>query len=312
MGHKANPIGLRLGRKRKADLVWSTPVQSARASAHILLEDFRLRERLEKILRYLSLHSARYTTQRTRTGWLVWIFYSPLEGNLFMGRRGNSPRVQGSAVLPSLSTNEFEKAGMSAGISLLRSNTNLQRHPLSSLSFTSNYLSHTQNFVQETKKGTSQTILSHPFLQEGKGLNSFSSSFPFLSLSFPSLQGSRKNPFHAFFSEKKVSLRWVCLPSPDMSAEALASLVRSLLEKGQRIQRVFSFVEAYYETNSSIRGIRIVCSGRLHGVEMAQDQKRQYGETSLHTLSHAIDYANCSASTPYGQIGVKIWISYMI
>ena len=141
--------------------------------------------------------------------------------------------------------------------------------------------------------------------KEKKGMSSFSSSLPFVSLSF-----ARQTEF--LQTSSPVSVRWVALPSADLSAEALASLVRSLFERGQRIQRVFSFVEAAYEANPSIRGIRIVCSGRIHGVEMAQDQKRQFGETSLHTLSHAIDYSSCTASTPYGQIGIKLWVSYMI
>jgi ribosomal protein S3 len=60
-----------------------------------------------------------------------------------------------------------------------------------------------------------------------------------------------------------------------------------------------------------IKGIRIKCSGRLNGAEMAKTECRKYGETSLNVFSEPIDYAHTKASTPYGILGVKVWIAYV-
>jgi ribosomal protein S3 len=62
---------------------------------------------------------------------------------------------------------------------------------------------------------------------------------------------------------------------------------------------------------SIIKGIRIKCSGRLNGAEIAKTECRKYGETSLHVFSEKIDYAHTKASTPYGILGVKVWIAYV-
>nr|QIA60725.1 ribosomal protein S3 [Riccardia latifrons] len=61
-----------------------------------------------------------------------------------------------------------------------------------------------------------------------------------------------------------------------------------------------------------VKGIRIGCSGRLNGAEIAKTECKKYGETSLHVFSNQIDYAKTQASTPYGILGVKVWVSYFL
>jgi len=55
-------------------------------------------------------------------------------------------------------------------------------------------------------------------------------------------------------------------------------------------------------------GIRIKCSGRLGGAEMARSEEYKEGRIPLHTLRADIDYAVELARTTYGIIGVKVWI----
>ena len=55
-------------------------------------------------------------------------------------------------------------------------------------------------------------------------------------------------------------------------------------------------------------GIRVICSGRLGGAEMARREQYKQGRIPLHTLRADIDYANITAHTQYGSIGVKVWI----
>ena len=55
-------------------------------------------------------------------------------------------------------------------------------------------------------------------------------------------------------------------------------------------------------------GIRICCSGRLGGAEMARTEQYKNGRIPLHTLRADIDFARTTAQTTYGAIGVKVWI----
>ncbi len=56
------------------------------------------------------------------------------------------------------------------------------------------------------------------------------------------------------------------------------------------------------------QGIKIKCSGRLGGAEMARTEQYKEGRIPLHTLRADIDYAVSEAQTVYGKIGIKVWI----
>ncbi len=57
-----------------------------------------------------------------------------------------------------------------------------------------------------------------------------------------------------------------------------------------------------------VKGIKINCSGRLGGAEMARREWYREGRVPLHTLRADIDYGLAEAKTTYGIIGVKVWI----
>lgn len=59
-----------------------------------------------------------------------------------------------------------------------------------------------------------------------------------------------------------------------------------------------------------VEGIRICCSGRLEGAEIARTECGKYGKTSRNVFNQKIDYASAEVSTRYGILGVKVWISY--
>nr|YP_010593459.1 ribosomal protein S3 [Juncus effusus]WAI96539.1 ribosomal protein S3 [Juncus effusus] len=61
---------------------------------------------------------------------------------------------------------------------------------------------------------------------------------------------------------------------------------------------------------SGVTGIRISCSGRLGGAEIARTECGKYGKTSRNVFNQKIDYAPAEVSTRYGISGVKVWISY--
>jgi len=56
------------------------------------------------------------------------------------------------------------------------------------------------------------------------------------------------------------------------------------------------------------QGIKIKCSGRLGGAEMARSEQYKDGRIPLHTIRADIDYALGRAETIYGSIGIKVWI----
>jgi len=58
----------------------------------------------------------------------------------------------------------------------------------------------------------------------------------------------------------------------------------------------------------SAKGIKISCSGRLGGAEIARTESYKVGRVPLHTLRADIDYAQYNAKTKYGIIGIKVWI----
>ena len=55
-------------------------------------------------------------------------------------------------------------------------------------------------------------------------------------------------------------------------------------------------------------GVKVICSGRLGGAEMARTEQYREGRVPLHTLRADIDYGTAEANTTYGVIGVKVWI----
>lgn len=56
------------------------------------------------------------------------------------------------------------------------------------------------------------------------------------------------------------------------------------------------------------QGIKILCAGRIGGAEIARREKYMEGRVPLHTLRADIDYAQSTAHTTYGTIGVKVWV----
>jgi small subunit ribosomal protein S3 len=56
------------------------------------------------------------------------------------------------------------------------------------------------------------------------------------------------------------------------------------------------------------QGVRINCAGRLGGAEIARTEWYREGRVPLHTLRAEVDYAEATAHTTYGAIGIKVWI----
>ena len=76
----------------------------------------------------------------------------------------------------------------------------------------------------------------------------------------------------------------------------------------QALERRVSFRRAMKQAIA--KGIKVLCSGRLGGAEIARSEKYSEGNVPLHTLRADIDYGFAEADTTYGKIGVKVWINH--
>ncbi len=97
---------------------------------------------------------------------------------------------------------------------------------------------------------------------------------------------------------------------PELNAQLVADNIARQLEQRVSFRRAMKKAVA-----SAIRmgaeGIKVVCSGRLGGAEMARTEKSEpAGRVPLHTLRADIDYAGSTSYTTSGTVGVKVWICH--
>lgn len=105
----------------------------------------------------------------------------------------------------------------------------------------------------------------------------------------------------------------VKIKSVYQSASLIAQDISFQLKKKRRSFRsIFSKIvkDIQLGMKNGIEGIRICCSGRLAGAEIARTECGKYGKTSCNVFNKKIDYASAEVSTRYGILGVKVWISY--
>ena len=95
---------------------------------------------------------------------------------------------------------------------------------------------------------------------------------------------------------------------PEVEAKLVAENIATQLEKRVSFRRAMK-----KSVQSSMRlgakGVKILCSGRLGGAEIARNEKYNEGSVPLHTLRSDIDYATAEAETTYGIVGIKVWIN---
>lgn len=94
---------------------------------------------------------------------------------------------------------------------------------------------------------------------------------------------------------------------PELDAYLVAENIANQLEGRVSFRRAMkSAITAAMRMGAD--GVRIMCAGRLGGAEMSRTEQYKDGRIPLHTLRSNIDYAQATAKTIYGTIGVKVWI----
>jgi len=94
---------------------------------------------------------------------------------------------------------------------------------------------------------------------------------------------------------------------PEQQAQLVAMSIAEQIARRSNYRRA---VKRALETSlaAGVQGIRIQCSGRLGGSELARCYSAAYGKLPLGTLIADIDYGFVEAPTMYGNIGIKTWI----
>ncbi len=108
-------------------------------------------------------------------------------------------------------------------------------------------------------------------------------------------------------TNKEIQININEIKKPELDAYLVAENIAKQLQGKVSFRRAMK--KAIMSTmRIGAEGIKIMCSGRLGGAEMARTEQYKDGRIPLHTLRADIDYAAYTAQTTYGSIGVKVWI----
>jgi len=110
----------------------------------------------------------------------------------------------------------------------------------------------------------------------------------------------RKSPISVFININEIKKSWLC---SQLVGEEIARQLKERIPYRRAMK---------YAIRNSMKdgalGIKVQCSGRIGGAEMARTERYQQGRTPLQTLRADIDYAHVESLTTYGIIGIKVWI----
>ena len=111
----------------------------------------------------------------------------------------------------------------------------------------------------------------------------------------------------ANFTDSELHLNIVEVRKPELDAQLVAESIAQQLERRVSFRRAMKRAVQNAMRMGAL-GIRVNVAGRLGGAEIARTEWYREGRVPLHTLRADIDYALSEATTPYGIIGVKVWI----
>lgn len=106
---------------------------------------------------------------------------------------------------------------------------------------------------------------------------------------------------------KSVHVNIVEIKTPEIDAQLVAENAAAQIEKRVAFRRAMKQIISR-AMKMGAKGVKISCSGRLAGAEIARTEWYSEGKVPLHTLRADIDYGFAEAKTTYGKIGIKVWI----
>jgi len=106
---------------------------------------------------------------------------------------------------------------------------------------------------------------------------------------------------------QKIKVNVKEIRQPELNSTLVAQSIAEQLVRRVAFRRAIR--QAILRTmQAGAKGIKVLCSGRLGGAEIARREKAMEGRVPLHTLRADIDFSIAEASTDFGKIGVKVWI----
>ena len=107
---------------------------------------------------------------------------------------------------------------------------------------------------------------------------------------------------------KDASVNIMEIRDPDADAQQVAENIASQLEKRISFRRAMKQSMGRAMQKNSVKGIKLMVSGRLGGAEIARSEGYHDGSIPLQTMRADIQYGFAEAKTTYGRIGCKVWI----
>lgn len=107
--------------------------------------------------------------------------------------------------------------------------------------------------------------------------------------------------------KKQINLNIFEIKRPETDAYLIGESIARQLERRINFRRAMK-KSMDMAMKANVQGIKVQCSGRLGGADMARTESYHKGRVPLHTLRSDIDYALVEAHTTYGRIGIKVWV----
>ncbi len=107
--------------------------------------------------------------------------------------------------------------------------------------------------------------------------------------------------------ERRVNVSISEVKNPDLDARLIGASIAEQLKKRSSFRRVMK-QKCESAVNAGARGVKIICSGRLGGAELARTEKQMLGSIPLQKLQAEVDYAVTHCTTTVGVLGIKVWV----
>ena len=107
--------------------------------------------------------------------------------------------------------------------------------------------------------------------------------------------------------DRKVNVNVIEIKEAALNARLTGEAIAEQIKKRASFRRTMK-QQCEFAMQAGARGVKIICSGRLGGAEMARKETQKLGSIPLQTLDADVDYASVTAITTYGCIGIKVWI----
>lgn len=347
MGQKINPISLRLNINRNFDSSWfhDSPIKYSQ----LLHQDLMIRKYIKSLFSCVGIHTGRITFQFFQKKLVInYFFYDSLKKNaqqkltfssikfkqlLTLEKSFQSKYVENyiSFILQNkkefinLKKNLFSRILLLHSFFLQNQNIFSTKQFLNSTNYYVNMLAYRSiatkpmngDYLRPIESAKPNLISLHATLPVQAGKLIYGNSLYILNdiktkrINF-TIDKNLKNI--EYILSKKIQSETIIIPSKMtsrfQSAQFICEYVSQRLQENVSFRQIFKQLSQELKNDTNIQGIRVVCSGRLGGVEMARVESKKYGQTSLHTFSSKIDYASSEAYTLFGLLGVKVWLCF--